>query len=73
MTEVEQLLRRQARWQESRRSLSWPKKIKMSERMRPSVEVFCSIRDPGPWIPVLDPLSTSNDRMVHCSSAWNAE
>lgn len=36
MTEIEQLLERQARWQKSRSSLSWAEKIRMAERVRES-------------------------------------
>ncbi len=40
MNGVERLLRRQAAWQRSRRALSWPEKIRLAERMRPTVEAF---------------------------------
>jgi hypothetical protein len=40
MNEVERLLERQALWQQSRRTLSWPEKIRLAERVRPTVEAF---------------------------------
>jgi hypothetical protein len=40
MNEIERLLERQAVWQQSRRTLSWPEKIRLAERVRPTVEAF---------------------------------
>ena len=40
MRDVEKLLRRQAEWQKSRRSLSWPEKIRMAEQARDTIEAF---------------------------------
>jgi hypothetical protein len=37
MSDIQQLLERQARWQKARRTLSWPEKIRMAERIRESV------------------------------------
>ncbi len=37
MTDFERMLKRQADWQKSRQSLTWPEKIRMAERMRESV------------------------------------
>jgi hypothetical protein len=37
MTDLEQMLKRQAQWQKSRQSLTWPEKIRMAERVRESV------------------------------------
>ena len=37
MTDLEQLLKRQAEWQRSRQSLTWPEKIRLAERVRESV------------------------------------
>lgn len=37
MTDLEAMLKRQADWQKSRRSLTWPEKIRMAERVRESV------------------------------------
>jgi hypothetical protein len=45
MTDVERLLERQAQWQRSRRTLSWPEKIRLAERIRPSVEAFRLLRE----------------------------
>ncbi|MGH7267245.1 MAG: hypothetical protein ACREMB_20690 [Candidatus Rokuibacteriota bacterium] len=42
MNEIKALLKRQARWQKSRRALSWPEKIRMAERVRDSAERWCS-------------------------------
>ena len=36
MTEVIRLLERRAEWQKSRKTLSWPEKIRMAERVRAS-------------------------------------
>ena len=36
MSEIQALLERQARWQKTRRALSWPEKIRMAERVRES-------------------------------------
>ena len=45
MTHVDELLARQAQWQRSRRSLSWPEKIREVERLRPSLEAFRRMRE----------------------------
>lgn len=37
MTDLEQMLKRQALWQKSRQSLTWPEKIRLAERVRESV------------------------------------
>ncbi len=37
MTDVRQLLDRQAEWQKARRGLSWPEKIRMAEALREMV------------------------------------
>ena len=44
MTDVEELLKRQSRWQKSRASLSWPAKIRMAAEMR---EDIVTLRRPG--------------------------
>jgi hypothetical protein len=36
MSEIHQLLERQARWQKTRQALSWPEKMQMAERIRKS-------------------------------------
>jgi len=43
MTEIEQLLARQARWQKSRKALSWPEKIRRAEQIRASVARWRSL------------------------------
>jgi hypothetical protein len=48
MTDVERLLERQALWQHSQRTLSWPEKIRLAERMRPAIEAFRRRRAQGP-------------------------
>ena len=40
MNEIQKLLKRQAEWQKSRKSLSWPEKIRMAEAIRESVLQF---------------------------------
>jgi len=42
MTDVEEMLRRQTRWQKSRQHLSWPEKIRMAEQVRDSVAALRS-------------------------------
>jgi hypothetical protein len=37
MTDLEDMLKRQAQWQKSRKSLTWPEKIRMAEQVRESV------------------------------------
>jgi hypothetical protein len=37
MTDLEHMLERQAQWQKSRQTLTWPEKIRMAERIRESV------------------------------------
>jgi hypothetical protein len=44
MTRADELFSRQAQWQQSRRSLSWPEKIREAERLRPSLEAFRQMR-----------------------------
>jgi hypothetical protein len=36
MSEIQELLERQARWQKTRRDLPWPEKIRMAEKIRES-------------------------------------
>jgi hypothetical protein len=40
MNDIQKLLARQAKWQKSRKSLSWPEKIRMAEAIRESVLQF---------------------------------
>jgi hypothetical protein len=40
MTEIQQLLERQAAWQKERRNLSWEEKIRMIEDLRESIRVM---------------------------------
>lgn len=37
MNEIRELLERQARWQKTRKALTWPEKIRMAERVRESI------------------------------------
>ncbi len=37
MSEIQELLERQARWQKGRQALSWEEKIRMAESVRESV------------------------------------
>ncbi len=48
MSEVQQLLARQARWQKTRQTLSWPEKIRMAERIRESVRQLRKTRKADP-------------------------
>jgi hypothetical protein len=38
MDDVQQMLRRQAVWQKSRQSLTWPEKIRLAEMVRESAQ-----------------------------------
>lgn len=38
MDDIQQMLKRQAVWQRSRQSLTWPEKIRMAEMVRESVK-----------------------------------
>ncbi len=38
MDDVQEMLKRQAVWQRSRQSLTWPEKIRMAEKVRESVK-----------------------------------
>jgi hypothetical protein len=40
MTEIDVMLRRQTEWQNSRRSLTWPEKIRKAERIRESIRTL---------------------------------
>ncbi len=44
MTPADELFSRQTQWQRSRRSLSWPEKIREAERLRPSLEAVRQMR-----------------------------
>jgi len=44
MTHADELLSRRAQWQQSRRNLSWPEKLRQAERLRPSLEAFRQMR-----------------------------
>ena len=48
MSEIQALLERQARWQKTRRALSWPEKIRMAERVRESAR---QLRKPRKAVP----------------------
>jgi len=37
MSDIQELLERQARWQKTRKNLTWPEKIRMAERVRASI------------------------------------
>jgi len=40
MTDIRRLFERQAEWQKTRGSLSWPEKIRMAEAMRETLRQF---------------------------------
>lgn len=44
MNEVEALLERQARWQKTRQTLSWPEKIRVAEAIRESARKLRQIQ-----------------------------
>ena len=48
MSEIQQLLERQARWQKTRQALSWPEKILMAERIRESIRQLRAARKVEP-------------------------
>ncbi|MBK5296609.1 MAG: hypothetical protein JJE40_05565 [Vicinamibacteria bacterium] len=48
MTDVDDLLKRQAEWQKSRQSLTWPEKIRMAERVRESISLLRERPRPTP-------------------------
>jgi hypothetical protein len=49
MIDIQELFRRQAEWQKSRKSLSWSEKIRMVERMRDDVlKLRATKQEPGP-------------------------
>jgi len=40
MSDIRQLLERQANWQKTQRGLSWPEKVRMAEAMRETLHHF---------------------------------
>jgi hypothetical protein len=48
MSDSQQLLERQARWQKTRQALSWPEKIQMAERIRESIRKLRAARKVEP-------------------------
>jgi hypothetical protein len=52
MTDLEHMLARQAQWQKSRQSLTWPEKIRMAERVRESVKQLRARPRPADLAPV---------------------
>ena len=48
MSEIQQLLERQARWQKTRQALSWPEKIEMAGRIRESARQLRAARKAEP-------------------------
>ena len=47
MSDAEELLERQARWQESRRGLSWPEKLRLAAAVRETLCQFAKLRAQG--------------------------
>ena len=45
MNEIQALLERQARWQKTRQTLSWPEKIRMAEAIRETVLALRQLRN----------------------------
>jgi hypothetical protein len=54
MTEVSATLKKQAAWQNRRRDLSWPEKIRLAEEIRASIEALRRSR-PRATAPALKP------------------
>ena len=48
MKDIHSLLEKQALWQRSRRSLPWPEKIRMAERVRDSILSLRAVSPPVP-------------------------
>ena len=48
MIDVQQILQRQTQWQASRRTLSWPEKIRMAQSIRDSVLTLRTSREKHP-------------------------
>ena len=64
MSDVQELLERQARWQKGRKSLSWPEKLRMAEAIRESVLAFRrtvprKVSEPSPT-----PLEAARDEVT---------
>ena len=59
MTETQALLERQARWQKTRRALSWPEKIRMAESVRESARQMRRSHKPEAGNPKQKPLTDS--------------
>jgi hypothetical protein len=55
MSEIQALLERQARWQKTRRALSWPEKVRMAERVLESVRQLRGPRKAEPDNPERTP------------------
>ena len=55
MSEIQALLERQARWQKTRKSLSWPEKIRMAERIRESARQLRAAKKAEPQRPFPQP------------------
>ena len=47
MNDVHEMLKRQATWQRSRQSLTWPEKIRLAELVRESVKQLRASSAPG--------------------------
>jgi len=60
MSDVLELLRRQARWQKSRQALSWPEKIRLAQQIRDSIRTLrgaCEAQKPLLQVAVPEPDS----------------
>ena len=51
MSDIQDLLARQARWQKRRQALSWPEKIQLALKMRESIGMLRARREPAPAKP----------------------
>jgi len=53
MSDIQDLLARQARWQKRRQALSWPEKIQLALKMRESIGMLRARREPAPAKPAV--------------------
>lgn len=62
MNEIQALLERQARWQKTRRTLSWPEKIRMAEEVRETARHLRPPRTTQPVKPTESPSVPAESR-----------
>jgi len=65
MSDIRELLQRQARWQQSRQALSWPEKICLAEQMREAIQTWRAQRTaPSGETPIAPQLRASKALVV---------